>query len=206
MAPALPSEGVNPPYWIHHASSVFNSLGNVSLSHPVVLVGHSGAGPFLPAARTRIQHPVHGYIFVDASLPGSDGATRFDLFESAEAAEQFRSRAKDGCLPIWTDLVGLSTDELQRLIPDPSLRKRFTAELRALPLAVYEEPLPVPAEWPDVPCGYLLFSSVYRTNLEIARKAGWVCLELPGGHFHMLVDPIAVADTLIRLAQALATQ
>jgi hypothetical protein len=205
VAPTLESEGVDPPYWKHHASCVVASLSDVPSSQPVVLVGHSGAGPFLPTARTGIQHPIHSYIFTDAGLPGPDGASRFDLFESPNVVQQFRLRAKKGQLPIWTDLVGLSAVELQELIPARAVREKFVTELRPMPLAVYEEPLPVPSEWPDAPCGYLLFSSAYKTDLERARRAAWLCLEVSGGHFHMLVNPAAVADALLHLAQALAT-
>lgn len=32
-----------------------------------------------------------------------------------------------------------------------------------------------------------------------ARRAGWVCRELEGGHFHMLVDPIAVCSHILEI-------
>lgn len=96
VVPVLPTGGIQPLYWMQHAAAVANSLRNLSTTQSIVLVGHSGAGPFLPAARTQIHRPVAGYIFVDASLPGPDGASRFDLFESHEAVARFRGRAKHG--------------------------------------------------------------------------------------------------------------
>ncbi len=75
----------------------------------------------------------------------------------------------------------------------------FMAELRPLPLAVYEEPLPVFEGWPDAPCGYLRFSPAYEVPAERAKREGWECAEFDGGHFHMLNDPSAVADALVRL-------
>jgi predicted alpha/beta hydrolase family esterase len=60
--PVLGSEGVEPPFWLHHVDAIAASLQTVSVDSPVVLVAHSGAGPLLPAARTRIKHPVVGYM------------------------------------------------------------------------------------------------------------------------------------------------
>ncbi|HEX6480809.1 MAG TPA: hypothetical protein VF043_18370 [Ktedonobacteraceae bacterium] len=48
----------------------------------------------------------------------------------------------------------------------------------------------------DAPGGYLLFTEGYRPYLEQVQRAGWPSRTLPGGHFHMLVDPAAVAATL----------
>jgi hypothetical protein len=144
-------------------------------------------------------HPVQGYIFVDAHLQGRDGASRLD--RSRAAAERFRLKAHEGLLPIWTDLVGITREVLHELIPDPMLQQRFVTELRPTPLAVYAEPLPVPPGWPDAPCGYLRFSPVYESAAARARQMGWSCLELPGGHLQMLVQPTAVAEALIELVR-----
>ncbi len=118
-------------------------------------MGHSGAGPRLPAARIKVVHPVAGYVFVDAGLPGPNGASRLDFFESREEAEKFRGRAKDGLSPVWTEWFGLKEQDLREIIPDGGPREQFIAELRPLPPTVYEEPLLVFSEWPDAPCGYL---------------------------------------------------
>lgn len=185
-----------PPYWAHHAAAVADLVQSTSVTGPLVLVAHSGAGPLLPAIRERMELPVAGYLFVDASLPRA-GASRLDLldlFESPDVAAEFRMAAKDGVLPTWRN------EDLRETIPDPALRRRFVAELQPLPLAVYEEPLPVPPEWPDAPCGYLQFSPIYEPWAMHAHRAGWACTQLAGGHFHMLVDPPTVADTLLRLA------
>jgi alpha/beta hydrolase family protein len=197
IVPVLSSEGVEPPFWLHHAGVIATSLQAVPVDSPLVLVAHSGAGPLLPVARTRIRHPVAGYIFADAGVPGPDGATRFDLFGSREAVELWRARAEDGSLPIWTEIVGVADAHLQKLIPDPVLRRQFVNELRPVPLAVYEEPLPVFSGWPDAPCGYVRFSSAYEADEAKARQAGWLCVELPGGHLHMLAAPDDVANVLI---------
>jgi len=62
-----------------------------------------------------------------------------------------------------------------------------------------EEVLPEVSGWSDAPGGYLLFTQGYRPYLEQAQGAGWPSRMLPAGHFHMLVDPVAVAATLVEL-------
>ena len=187
-------EDTGAPYWKQHAAAVIRALEPISADRPLILVGHSGAGPLLPAIRQMIPHHVAAYIFADAGIP-ANGASRLDLFESPEAANQFRQAAPDGLLPIWSD------EDLREVIPDAGLRRRFVAELRPLPLAVYEEPIPVFDGWPDAPCGYLLFSPVYATLAARARRDGWAYRELDAGHFHMLVDPKAVANALVELVE-----
>jgi hypothetical protein len=152
----------------------------------------------LPAIRQVTGRPVAAYLFVDAGLP-QDGRSRLDLFENIEEAERFRQSARQagGLLSTWSD------EDLREVIPDDELRRRFVAELAPLPLAVYEEPLPVFAGWPDAPCGYLRFgpNPAYAAPAARAQQAGWPYLQLDGGHFHMLVDPPAVASALIQLIE-----
>jgi hypothetical protein len=148
-----------------------------------------------------MRHEVAGYVFVDAALPGPDGASRLDLLGSSKAAELIRARGKDGFLPVWTDLFGVTGKMLDELIPDPDRRQDFIQELHPVPLAVYEEPLPVFSGWPDAPCSYVKFSSAYENEAARSRQSGWRVFELQGGHFHMLVEPRGVAKALIHLVR-----
>jgi len=186
-------------YWSAHATAVATALRGAPPDRRVVLVAHSGAGPLLPALSQRPANAVACYLFVDAPLPGRDGQSRLDLFEVREA-EQFRAAVVDGLIPaVWR-----SDDSLRALgIEDARLRQRFAAEVPDVPLAVYEEPLPVLPDWPDAPCGYLLFSAPYEADARRAQVRGWAFRELPGGHFHMLVEPLAVADALLNLVHEL---
>jgi len=170
------AEASGPPYWRGHAEAVARALEPVAPERPLILVGHSGAGPLLPATRQIIQRRVAAYIFVDAFIP-RDGASRRDLFESHEGVAQFRQAAADGLLPTWSE------EDLRDVIPDPERRRRFAAELRPLPLAVYEEPLPVFAGWPDAPCGYLQFSPIYDTPARHAQDEGWAYMRWRPGIF-----------------------
>jgi hypothetical protein len=195
VVPSLCVEPARVPYWQRHASAVVDALNGMRVDRPVVLVAHSGAGPLLPVMGQGIRRAVGGYLFVDAALPGKDGQSRLDLFDAAEA-RRFREAAVDGLIAsVWHN-----HDVLRAAgIAGPDLRERFVAEVPDVPLAVYEEPLPVPVAWPDAPCGYLRFSAAYEPEASAARRRGWAVRELAGGHFHMLADPPAVADALLAL-------
>lgn len=197
LAPVLAdSEGGTEPYWSQQARSVSGQLQALGPESPIALIGHSGAGPRLPAIRQEVTQPVAAYIFVDAGLPPPDGESQLGDMEThePEVAAQLRALLDAGeRFPAWRD------GDLARVIPNASLRQGVLAELQPRALDYFEEPLPVPEGWPDAPCGYLLFSPAYAHAAETARESGWPTHELPGGHFHMLVDPAGVADAIIEL-------
>lgn len=181
------------PFWKQHAESISQALKNIPKDTSITLVAHSGAGPLLPAIAQSLANPVSAYVFVDAGIP-RNGATRLDLMKSEdpEWAAGFQKELERGELfPTW------SMDDLEEVIPDENLRKQLVAELRPRGLSFFTEPLPVFDGWPDAPCIYILFSAPYQRNAAQARQAGWSTTELEAGHFHMLVDPKAVTDTIV---------
>ena len=182
------------PSWKQHAESVSQALAHIPQSTSITLVAHSGAGPLLPAIRQYLPNPVNAYVFVDAGIP-RDSFTRLDLmkWEDPEWAEQFQEELERGeRFPNW------SMEDLRDVIPDKSLRKQMVAEIHPRGLAFFTEPIPVFSEWPDAPCVYIRFSAPYDRPAAQARQAGWPTYELDAGHFHMLVDPAAVAGTIIK--------
>lgn len=199
VVPTLGSEGVSPPFWKRHAEAVADCLRSLPRSERIVLTAHSGAGPLLPAVCRQVEHAVVGYLFVDAGLPGPDGASRLELLESSGTAKRLRDRVTEGLLPVWTDLFDLTEEMVHELIPDAGLRRDFIQELRPTPFAVYDEPLPVFSRWPDAACGYVKFSPPYEREAQRGRRNGWRVLYLPGSHFHMLVEPHKVGDALVHL-------
>ena len=197
VVPTLESaEGSGVPYRKQHAKEVVKALENVSADRPLILVAHSGGGMLLPAVRQVTGRQVAAYVFVDAMIP-EDMKSRLDLFGSKEAAERFRQSAVNGHLPVWTD------EDLREEIPDDSLRRRFVSELRPLPLAVYEEPIPVFRGWPDAPCGYLQFTPTYDVGKRRAHDSGWAYARVEGGHFQMLRDPEGVTDAIIKMLEGM---
>jgi hypothetical protein len=187
------SEAPEAPFWRYHAETVAAALATLPASARLVLGGHSGAGPLLPAIAAALGRPVAAYLFVDAGLP-ADGRRPMGS-ESFEAylRELYGS---GGRFPSWTE------EDLRDVVPDPDVRGRLVAALRPRPWAYWEQPIAVPAGWPDAPCAFLRFAPnpAYDAAAEEARRRGWPTLELPGGHFHLLVAPAAVAAAMGDLA------
>jgi alpha/beta hydrolase family protein len=162
---------------------------------PLVLVGHSGAGPLLAAVGTRLRgagRPCAGYLFCDAGLP-QEGASRLDLLavEDRAMAEAFRGELeRGGRFPEWRDA------ELAPLVPDPAARAALLGSLRPRGLGFFTEPLPAAPGWPDAPCGFLRLSAAYDGWAAAAAARGWPTAGLDAGHFHPLVDPDGVAAAL----------
>lgn len=203
LVPRLTDDGrTRAPYWRQHAEAVAQGLWSHPADRPLILVGHSGAGPLLPAIRERLPHSVAGYIFVDAGLP-RDGLSRLAEIEESipKDAADFREHLEAGSrFPTWTD------EELGDLVPDVQRRHDLLAELSPRPLSFFTEPIPVFGGWPDAPCAYIKLSEGYRRAAEAAQHAGWAFSAIDAGHFHMLVDPVEVAALLLAQAGSMATK
>ncbi len=201
LVPTLSDSGETPPpYWQQHAASVQRALVSIPPERPLVFVGHSGAGSLLPVLAQAAQHPVKAYLFVDAGLP-HPGQSGLDEMEASvpEFAQELRQHLASGQrFPHWSD------EDLSEDLPDERARQQMLAELQPRPLSFFEEVMPAVAGWPDAPCGYLLFTQGYRYFLEQAQRAGWPSRTFHAGHFHMLVDPVAVAAALVELMKQIA--
>lgn len=189
------------PYWSQHAAAVADTLANLPQDRAVLLAGHSGAGPILPAIAAELRQPVAGYLFVDAGLP-VDGRSRLELMEGegGDFARELRAHlSAGGRFPEWTDA------DLAPLVPDARLRAHLLAGLRPRGLDFFADPIPAPARWRRVPSGYLLMSAAYQTAAADAERGGWPVCRLAGdNHFLMLTDPGALAATVMDLTKELA--
>ena len=201
IAPTLvDSESDTRAYWEQHAESAARAVNAAPTDDSCVLVGHSGAGPILPAIGERLKRPPSGYIFVDAGLP-SHQASRLEMMksESSEWANEFEKHlAAGGRYPDWSEA------DLQSLIPDDDLRQQLLKEIRARTLSFFTERISVPEDWPMTPCGYIQFTETYEVPAARARQLGWPFIKFPAGHFHMLVESIRVADMLVQIGRQLA--
>jgi pimeloyl-ACP methyl ester carboxylesterase len=189
-------------YWLRHAQAVARRLEALPPDTGVLLVGHSGAGPLLPAFGAFSPHPVAGYLFVDAALPhpGQSALQEIEAGGGDFAAALRMDLDAGGAFPDWTDEV------LRELIPNPVLRAGVLAEISPRRLDFFEEPHPVVERWPDAPCAYLRLSVGYDEAAQEARRRGWPYHEFDAGHFHMLADPPAVADAILDLQSVLASR
>jgi alpha/beta hydrolase family protein len=173
------------PIWKHHVDAVVEALGSM---RGAVVVGHSGAGPLLPLIAERAD--VAGAIFVDAFTKQTGP------FPASFARRP--GRAGRGVIPSWAD-----DGTLQPLIPDDELRQRCLDEIEGLPEEYFSEIVPSP-RGTQLRSAYVLFSEVYRRTADEMRSRGIAVRELPGGHFHMLVQPRAVSDALVAITAELA--
>jgi hypothetical protein len=198
VAPDLgaPDPGGTEPFWSRHAHRAAAALAAQPPDVRPILVGHSGAGPLLPAIREIGGRPVAAYVFVDGGLP--DGMTPRKGV-GAFAARLTQRHANGGRFPDWTD------EDLWDILPDAELRRNLLAELRPQPPAFWDEIVPVFDGWPDAPCGYLRFvpNPSYDEAAAHARARGWAYREMAAGHFEMLVHPDAVAEALISITAEL---
>jgi len=183
------SLALGPPYLPRMAEAV-----STLATGAAILVGHSAAGPVLPALGQALGG-AEGYVFVDARLPhpGRSWLDRAPL----EQAEQLRGMEHAGWLPPWSTWWG--ANELAELLPDPGDRDRFAAGCPRLPMALFEEVYPEVPGWPDAPCAYLLLSDAYREWAEDARSYGWPVIELPSHHLGLLTNPDLIATSLLDL-------
>lgn len=193
VVPTLRDDGrAHAPYWQRHSEAAAKALASVPRDRPLVLAGHSGAGCLLPLIARLAPSPVAAYMFVDAGLP-LDGSSRLDEMATTNpelASELRRHLEAGGRFPEWTD------EQLRELVPDTQLRRQVLAELHPRPLAFFAEPFPELRGRPDAPCAYLQLSPAYAKPAAAAKAAGWPCRAFDAGHFHMLVDPTALADAL----------
>jgi pimeloyl-ACP methyl ester carboxylesterase len=168
------------------------------LGVPVVLIGHSGAGPLLPGIAATLAVPVLALVYVDAGLP-YPGQSWFERAPQ-ELAAHLRDLESDGWLPPWHEWFPPAA--LAEALPDPELRARFTGELSRLPMRYFEEPTPT-ADWPG-PAGYLLLSEVYRDDARRAAALGMPVVERLDHHLALVTSPAVVVAGLRELIAALS--
>jgi hypothetical protein len=180
-----------PPYCARQAEVIARSASG----QPVILIGHSGAGPLLAPAGALIGE-VLGYIFADAGLP-IPGQTWMQTVPPELAARLREMADQQGWLPPWPQWWGDET--MAELIPDPAARRHFAAGCPQLPLAMFEEVHPSAPQWPDAPAAYLQLSEEYQDQAATARELGWPVAERMSHHLAPLTRPGMVAEALHEL-------
>ncbi|HEU5470487.1 MAG TPA: alpha/beta hydrolase [Actinophytocola sp.] len=172
-------------------------IGDAALPGPVVLVGHSGAGPLLPAFADTLEDSVAGLVYLDAGLPTPGRSWRDTV--PPELYTRLRDRTREGLLPRWH--LWFDPDPLAPL--DPALRADIADEAPEVPLAFLKEARP-DVEWPG-PAGYVALSSAYDPDLTQARSLGWPVAQLDSSHLAPATDPDPVARAILQvMSQMLA--
>ncbi|MEU4742321.1 alpha/beta fold hydrolase [Actinosynnema sp. NPDC023658] len=159
----------------------------------LVLVGHSGAGPLLPAFADALETPVRGLVFLDADLPTPGRSWRDDA--PAERMSHLKSISRDGLMPRWD--LWFAPEALSAMVPDPRVLEEIVAEAPEVPLAFLKEPRPTVA-WTG-PCSYVRLSPAYADAAAQARGLGWPVVELDAHHLAAVTSPAEVAAALVPL-------
>ena len=221
VIPALNSPAMREgTFWEHHCNLFATEMADVSMdTSEAVLVGHEGVGPLLPKLGERIEGPA-AYVLVDADLP-EDGASLFDMFADEAQIEEFRRASVEPSLPrgrlaphapreVATETVREWPLDLLRdavtLQPNnmADVNSTVFAGKRPTPIELLEEPLPVPATWPDAPVGYLHLTKTYDQAAAQAAAEGWRVRELRSSHVQMLLEPEPFARELAAFAEEVA--
>lgn len=166
-------------------------LSDAALTGPVVLVGHSGAGPLLPAFADTLEEGVTGLVYLDAGLP-TPGRSWRDTVD-AELYKGLRDRTREGLLPRWPHWF--EPDPLATL--DPALRAEIADEAPEVPIAFLKEARP-DVEWTG-PAGYVALSEAYAEDLHHAEQLGWPAVRLNSTHLAPATDPEPVAEAILRV-------
>ncbi|HEY0639007.1 MAG TPA: hypothetical protein VGD67_15260 [Pseudonocardiaceae bacterium] len=184
-----------PPVHARMIGSFADALGEAGLdpAEPLVLVGHSGAGPLLPGFADALDEPVSGLVFLDAGLP-TPGLSWRDTVPP-ELFTRLREHSRDGLLARWPDWF--DPDPLPRLVPDTVLRGQIAEEAPEVPVAFLKEPRPS-VEWTG-PAAYLQLSGAYDRDAAAARKLGWPVRRIDAHHLSAATEPDTVAEALERL-------
>jgi hypothetical protein len=177
-------------------AGVIEAVARQVSSTATVLVGHSAAGPLLPAIADRLG-TVSSIVYVDGRLP-RPGLSWVDT-APAELVERLRSTMDaDGRIAAWPDWW--PRESLVEHVPDAGQRAEFIAGAPRLPWTFFTEPGP-DAGWRG-PQSYLLFSEPYEDAAQQMRAAGHPVFELRLDHLAPLTRPAQVATALRELLDA----
>jgi pimeloyl-ACP methyl ester carboxylesterase len=159
----------------------------------VTLVGHSYGGTVITAVAERAPDRLRRLVYLDAAVP-RDGESNNDVIGPERAAALRAAADSDG--DGWRVPPAVSVSDG---LPD-TLRCWVTARLTPHPLRPFDEPVSVrsraAAALPRTFIRTSTQSVLYSEIMERARKAGWSCRDLEGGHYPMFTQPQRLAAEL----------
>jgi pimeloyl-ACP methyl ester carboxylesterase len=175
---------------VAHADSTIGDRG----TEPSVLVGHSGAGPLLPAVADGLTVRPRRLVLVDSAMPYPGRSWREAA--PAELVAHLEGLGARSELPRWD--AWFEPGAVEELVPEEATRAAFTSELPRVPLSYLDEPTP-PHQWTG-PGSYLLLSEGYRASAAEANRRGWRVEHVTRHHLAPVTCPDEVADALLRLS------
>jgi len=174
-----------------------DALEDSAVEGEVVLVGHSGAGPLLPAFADALEIPVGALVYLDAHLP-TPGKSWRETF-SPELMAHMKAISREDVMPRWDRWF--PPEVLPNLIPDPVQLAEILEEAPEVPLAFLKEQRPS-VLWPGT-SAYLRLSPQYSDEATAASELGWPVSELDLHHLAAATHPEQVAAALVELLSRL---
>ncbi len=181
-----------PPLWealVEAAVTAGRDLGS-----EVVVIGHSGAGAFLPAITHRLR--AEAIVFIDAVVPPTEGAH----LRPPSLTRLLDDQVVDGMLRRWIEWWPAET--IAQLLPDPEHRSRLSRDMPMVPRSFYDEAVPVPPGWSNRRCAYVRLSTAYDEEYAEAGERGWARLQLDGDHLSIFTRPTPVLSAIEELLAA----
>ena len=139
--------------------------GAANLSSGIVLVGHSGAGAFLPKIGEALADRMGQLVFVDAVVPPARGFHQ----TPSEMIDALNVEDDAGLLLPW--LEWWPPADVQELLPEPADRRLLASDMPRLRRTFYDEEIPVPHGWFGWRCAYLRLSDAYDAEYEAGGVA-----------------------------------
>jgi pimeloyl-ACP methyl ester carboxylesterase len=186
-----PVAEAEPPWWKMIVGTA--AAAARGLDGPVVVVGHSGAGAYLPEIGHRLGDRLGALVFVDAVVPPRRGAHQ----TPAGMKRLLEGQTVDGMLLPWLDWWPKAT--VEELLPNSTDRDVLAADMPRLFRSFYDEAVPVPDEWSDRWCAYLQLSAAYEAEFEEAGDRGWPRAVVDGTHLSIHTEP----DQVLRAIESL---
>jgi pimeloyl-ACP methyl ester carboxylesterase len=187
---------VAPPVHQVLLGSFADAMSEELLDGPIVLIGHSGAGPLLPAFADALEEAVTGLVYVDAGLPTPGRSWRDTV--PAELYAHLRAMTREGQLPRWQRWF--SPDPLEQLVADEDLRAEIADEAPEVPIAFLKEERP-DVTWPGA-AGYVRLSAAYEDDAAEATALRWPVRRLDTHHLAPATDPEPVARAVLEVLAA----
>ncbi|MEM7338917.1 MAG: hypothetical protein AAF467_09735 [Actinomycetota bacterium] len=166
---------------------------------PVVVVGHSAACPRVPMATARLIERgwnVSALVCVDGRFPDGRPFTATDSY----GAMLDGLVHPDGYLPPWPRWWG---SLVEGLVVDPVARDQVFSEARPVPRGYFDQGCPVPTLPEEVGRAFLSFGPGYEEACNQAHLERWMTYRLVGDHLHQVVEPAAVAATLMAMVSCM---
>ncbi|NNF54566.1 MAG: hypothetical protein HKN03_09005 [Acidimicrobiales bacterium] len=163
----------------------------------LVIAGHSSACPrLLLVAEAAIArgHHVTTVLLVNGRVP-EDGLSATDLDPPLGRLLDNLTRPDDH-VPPWHRWWGSLMEDM---LPNALDRERVFGEARPIPRALFDQKIPAPRLPDDVRLAFLAMGDMYAPSMDEARQQGWSVARMEGEHLHQVVNPVAVACTMMAL-------